>query len=217
VGGAGAETYGYDAIGRLIDHSSDLGDFGFSYLGETSQPTERQLAGSTFSTSWSYLPNSGDRRLSGISNVGLSSGQYSTYSYTTTPEKFITAISETSDSPPVYPTPGTQTASYNNLNQLTGLSGQALTYDADGNLLSDGQRDFSWDAENRLIGITYPGAPGKSTVFACGGFKWVPVNCPGARMCPDREARSHYLSFQKTGCPPHSYWHIVADFLPLSW
>jgi RHS repeat-associated protein len=170
VGGAGAETYGYDAIGRLIDHASDLGDFSFSYLGETLQPTKRQLAGSTLSTSWSYLPNSGDRRLAGISNVGLSSGQYSTYSYTTTPEKFITAISETSDSPPVYPTPGTQTASYNNLNQLTGLSGQALTYDADGNLLSDGQRDFSWDAENRLVGITYPGAPGKATTFTYDGF-----------------------------------------------
>jgi YD repeat-containing protein len=71
---------------------------------------------------------------------------------------------------PAYPTPGTQTASYNNLNQLTGLSGQALTYDADGNLLSDGQRDFSWDAENRLIGITYPGAPGKATTFSYDGF-----------------------------------------------
>jgi uncharacterized protein RhaS with RHS repeats len=29
------------------------------------------------------------------------------------------------------------------------LSGQALSYDLNGNLLSDGQRNYTWDAENR--------------------------------------------------------------------
>jgi hypothetical protein len=79
-----------------------------------------------------------DRRLSGISNVGLSSGQYSTYSYTTTPENFISSITETGNAATVYPAAMIQTASYNNLNQLTDLSRQVLSFDADGNLLSDG-------------------------------------------------------------------------------
>jgi RHS repeat-associated protein len=122
------------------------------------------------STSWSYLANSGDRRLAGINNVGLSSSQYSNYQFATTPENLITAITETSDASAVYPAPLTQTASYNNLNQLTNLSGQALTFDADGNILSDGQRNFSWDAENRLVGITYPGQPGKQTALAYDGL-----------------------------------------------
>jgi YD repeat-containing protein len=74
------------------------------------------------------------------------------------------------DSAAVYPPTGTQSASYNNLNQLTDLSGQSLTWDADGNLLSDGLRDYAWDAENRLIGITYPGTPGKATAFAYDGL-----------------------------------------------
>jgi YD repeat-containing protein len=168
VAGAGAETLQYDAIGRQIGHTSDLGAFTLSYLGQTNQISQRQLASSTLSTAWSYLPNAGDRRLAGISNVGLSSGQYSTYGYTTTPENFISAITETSDSPAVYPSALTQTASYNNLNQLTNLSGQALSFDANGNLLSDGQRNYSWDAENRLVGITYPGQSGKQTAFAYG-------------------------------------------------
>jgi RHS repeat-associated protein len=77
----------------------------------------------------------------------------------------ITNIAETNDSGDVYPSTLTQTASYNNLNQLTNLSSQTLTYDANGNLLSDGQRNFTWDAENRLIGITYPSQPGKATTF----------------------------------------------------
>ncbi|WP_292502311.1 RHS repeat-associated core domain-containing protein [Mesorhizobium sp.] len=170
VAGAGAETFGYDAIGRLTGHVSDLGSFTLSYLGQTRQITNRQLANSTLSTSWSYLPNSGDRRLSQISNIGLSAGQYSIYQYTTTPENLITEISETSDGAATYPTAGTQTASYNNLNQLTNLSGQALTFDANGNLLSDGQRNYSWDAENRLVAIGYPTEPGKATSFAYDGL-----------------------------------------------
>ncbi|MGX5804292.1 RHS repeat-associated core domain-containing protein [Bradyrhizobium sp. Arg314] len=167
--GAGAETFGYDAIGRLTGHTSDLGAFVLGYLGQTDQVTGRQLANSTLATSWSYLPNSGDRRLAQISNVGLSAGQFSTYQYTTTPENLITSITETSDSPASYPTSSTQTASYNNLNQLTSLSGLALSYDTNGNLLSDVQRNYSWDAENRLISITYPGTPGKATSFAYDG------------------------------------------------
>jgi RHS repeat-associated protein len=121
-------------------------------------------------TNWSYLPNSGDRRLAQIANVGLSVSQLSTYQFTTTRENFITAITETSDTPTVYPSPGTQTASYNNLNQLTNLAGQTLSYDSNGNLLSDGQRNYSWDAENRLVSISYPGQAGKQTDFVYDGL-----------------------------------------------
>jgi hypothetical protein len=87
-------TVANDALGRPVSHASDLG----------SQITQRQLlpVSSNLATSWSYLPNSGDRRLAGIGNVGLSGGQYSNYTYTTTPENFITAIAETSDAPPVF-------------------------------------------------------------------------------------------------------------------
>lgn len=166
VAGAGAETFGYDPIDRLTSHTSDLGAFTLSYLGQTGQLTLRQLTGTTLSTTWSYLPNIGDRRLSGITNIGLSSGQFSAYGYSTTPENFISGITESSDSAAAYPSALSQTASYNNLDQLTTLSGQVLTFDANGNLLSDGQRKYSWDAENRLVGIIYPGQPGKQTVFS---------------------------------------------------
>ena len=40
----------------------------------------------------------GDRRLSGINNVGLTAGQFSTFAFTTTPENFVSGITETSDS-----------------------------------------------------------------------------------------------------------------------
>jgi hypothetical protein len=91
VGGQGAETFQYDALGRLVTRTSDLGSFTCGYLGQTGQLTSRTLAGSTLATTWRYLPNSGDRRLSGIDNTGLTAGQYSNYVFTTTPENMPTA------------------------------------------------------------------------------------------------------------------------------
>ena len=172
VGLSGAETFQYDTIGRPIGHVNDLGSFSLSYLGQTSQITTRQLLPLTSNlvTNWSYLPNNGDRRLAGINNVGLSTSQFSTFQFTTTAENFIATSTETSDAATVYPSPDVQTASYNNLNQLANLSGQALSFDANGNLLSDGQRNYRWDAENRLVGISYPGQSGKATSFSYDGL-----------------------------------------------
>ena len=166
VTGAGAESFGYDMIGRLTSHTNDLGAFTLAYLGQTGQIASRSLPSpSTLSTSWGYLPNTGDRRLASIDNTGLASGQYSNFNFTTTPENFITGVAESSDAATVYPPTLSQTASYNNLNQLTNLSGQALTWDADGNLLSDGTRNYAWDAENRLVSISYAGGGTTSLVY----------------------------------------------------
>lgn len=41
----------------------------------------------------------------------------------------------------------------NNLNQYTSINGTNLTYDADGNLLSDGQFNYSYDALNQLVAV----------------------------------------------------------------
>jgi RHS repeat-associated protein len=42
-------------------------------------------------------------------------------------------------------------------------SSSTLTYDSDGNLTNDGTNSYEWDAENRLIEITYPGTNNYST------------------------------------------------------
>lgn len=170
VSGEGAESFGYDALGRLSSHGSDLGSFTLSYLGETSQIAERALTGATLSTSWSYLPNSGDRRLSGITDVGLASGQTSTFTYTSNALGWIGSVTESADTGTVYPASLQQESVANGLNQVVRRNGQPLAYDADGELLSDGQRTYSWDAAGRLIGIGYPAAPGKATSFAYDGL-----------------------------------------------
>jgi RHS repeat-associated protein len=46
------------------------------------------------------------------------------------------------------------TATYNENNQLTAWSGVAHTYDANGNLINDGTRTYTWNARNQLSSIS---------------------------------------------------------------
>ena len=169
VAGSGPESFEYDEIGRLVSHGSDLGSFSIEYLGETNQPTRRSLLGSSLQTAWQYLPNDGDRRLSGIENTGPISGQYSNFTFKTTADNFIVSASATSDALSNYPITGLSRGLFNKLNQVVLRNTYRYQYDANGNLTSDGIRSFVWDAEDRLVEISYPGEPGKRTVFTYDG------------------------------------------------
>ena len=236
VTGAGAETFAYDAIGRLQTHASDLGSFTLGYLGQTGQITSRALPSpSTLATTWAYQPNSGDRRLASITTTGLTAGQSTAFAYATNAENFITGTTQTSDATAAYPASAlTQTTTINNLNQLTKLSGQTLTWDADGNLLADATRTYSWDAENRLVGISYPGVSGKATAFAydglgrrtqiastpAGGGSAVTTNyvwC-GAQLCQARtaagaQARGYYAEGEYVPGAPSTSLYYAPDNL----
>ena len=168
VGGASAETFQYDRIGRLVGHGDALGKFALAYLGETGQLTGRALAGSSLTTAWSYLDNTGDRRLKSIVN---SFGRE--FDYTTTPDNLITAIAEhksgkllrgwglgydadnwltsavespgskyayTLDPVGNIVKSGSTTFTYNKVNELTNAG---YVYDADGELVSDGVRNYA--------------------------------------------------------------------------
>jgi hypothetical protein len=45
-------------------------------------------------------------------------------------------------------------ATYNAANQLTNWAGTTLTYDANGNLTSDGANSYTWNARNQLASMT---------------------------------------------------------------
>jgi len=57
------------------------------------------------------------------------------------------------------------TGTYNELNELTYSPPLQYKYDADGNMLSDGIRSFKWDAENRLIGVSFEDNPSRRSTF----------------------------------------------------
>jgi RHS repeat-associated protein len=56
--------------------------------------------------------------------------------------------------------------SFNVDNEMTAFGGQAMTYDANGNLTNDGTNSYSWDARNHLTGIS----GGSSATFAYDPF-----------------------------------------------
>lgn len=45
-------------------------------------------------------------------------------------------------------------AVYDSANRVTNWNGSGITYDANGNMLSDGARTYTWDAKNRLSAIS---------------------------------------------------------------
>lgn len=52
---------------------------------------------------------------------------------------------------------------------VSSASSHSLTFDSNGNMTNDGTNSYSWDAENRLIKITYPGT-GNNSQFAYDGL-----------------------------------------------
>ena len=105
--------------------------------------------------SWSVGYDAANRLRAAASTSGAK------YSYSLDPASNITASTGPS---------GTGAAAYNKVNELVQLGGKPLAYDRAGNLLSDGVRNYTWDAENRLIGITYRAHPGQGTSFLYDGF-----------------------------------------------
>ena len=85
------ETYGYDALNRLITDTNTLGSFSYSYLGQTDLVSAQTLASSPVTVSYQYLSPSNDDRLAGIVNtIGTSS--VASFSYTTNALDEITGM-----------------------------------------------------------------------------------------------------------------------------
>ncbi|MGB4100551.1 MAG: RHS repeat-associated core domain-containing protein [Alphaproteobacteria bacterium] len=67
----GNEAFTYDTFGRLATHTTGLGVFTYSYLGNTGQVSTRSLNGTAITTSWGYGTNAQDRRLASITHSGV--------------------------------------------------------------------------------------------------------------------------------------------------
>jgi YD repeat-containing protein len=90
------DTFSYDTLGRITNHTSPLGAFVTSYLGDTDQQTSEHKQNPpniSMGTDWQYDSNLKDRHLL---NITHSAGK--NFNYTTSAENNITAIHETSSS-----------------------------------------------------------------------------------------------------------------------
>nr|WP_211209831.1 RHS repeat-associated core domain-containing protein [Uliginosibacterium gangwonense] len=185
------ETFSYDLLGRLSNHSSALGQFSTDYLGESVQPTQLTVANSPYKTLWSYLDNTDDRRLAAITHTAPSDALVRSYQYQTNVLGQITQRNTWSLNGSVQPsavdtnhdytydpagnitniaTPSSSTdLIVANTNALQSFGALATTTDAVGNVTDDGEHTYNWDAENRLIEIGYKSAAGQKTNFRYDG------------------------------------------------
>jgi RHS repeat-associated protein len=170
------ETFGYDALDRVVVHTDPLGQFNISYLGQTPQKTGRQIAGTSNQTAWSYLPNSGDRRLAAIDNFSIRK-----YQFTTMPETLVSAITQQSAS-------GSQTWNfgYDDANRLTAATSTSalhydITLDPAGNIRSaltaGGTLNWSYNELNELVSgstgsFTYDADGNRLTDGSARNYTW---------------------------------------------
>ncbi len=197
VSGTTAETFGFDTLGRMNSHVTQLGTFTYGYLGNSGQVASRTIG--SVVTSWGYDTNTNDRRLLTIGTTGAVARNFT---YTANVYQ-ITAITDTPAA--THPWLGQNwsfsydgsdrlltgngtiagnrsfsydkldnatsfagaTASYNNLNQITAWNAATHTYDNNGNLTGDGTRTYTYDAADRLKTVTQGGT---TTTFAYDGL-----------------------------------------------
>ena len=138
---------------KSITNSGSSRNYNFSTTPENlvSQLTEVSNPGSAPSTqTWSYKYDDLDQLREGNSSLGI------TYSY-----EYDAAGNVISQQTAA----GNTIPSYNSLNQITDE-----IYDANGNLLDDGKRTYSWDAESRLVSVASKTQAGKVTLFRYDGL-----------------------------------------------
>ncbi len=142
---------------KAINNSGATRSFNFTTTPENlfTQIQETALAGSAWAPkTWSYSYDNSYRLTEASSSAGI-------FAYAPDPADNITSFQSPS---------GNTSATYNNLNEIANLGSQAYVYDKNGNVLDDGVRTYTWDAENRLLSITSKAQPSHKTSFRYDGF-----------------------------------------------
>lgn len=126
-------AYSYDAMGRYLVVQKGGGATSFAYTPNSRNwSMSLNLAGTLNDVTWSFASNPAGQIIS----------------------------RESSSSAYDYPMAGMTTQAYapDGLNQYDTVGGTAYSHDPLGNLTSDGVRTYTYDVENRLIGISGGGA-----------------------------------------------------------
>ena len=146
-GNGTATSYSYDAAGQLlrIDNYNPAGElssslqYTYDVLGRRSSETSNQ-------GTWSYSYDASGQLVGAnfaSSNPAAISNQSRQYVYDAAGNRISTLVNGVATS-----------YSSNGLNQYTAVGGAGYSYDADGNLLSDGVRSYVYNSENRMIRAT---------------------------------------------------------------
>ncbi|WP_374406216.1 RHS repeat domain-containing protein [Pelagerythrobacter sp.] len=164
-------NYQYRSGGRLNqirDHANALiVDYNYNSRGEI---TQIDRASTAPDQNWAY-DAIGRVTSTGWSNAGSNDV---TWSFTRNPASQIRTETQTNDA---YSWDGhvniTRNYQTNGLNQYTSVGNKTYCYDANGNLIYDGQYIYKYDVENRLIAMTSPGSAQNNCTALSPGYNLV--------------------------------------------
>lgn len=148
VAGQTPVSYGYDDANRLLQIARGATTVSFAYDAANRRTSLTLPSGITATYSYDVASQlTGITYMNGATVVGDLS-----YTYDVRGNRIGANGSLASTSLP----PAVSSAVYDQANRLTSWNGAAITYDANGNMLSDGTRTYTWDSRNRLISIAGP-------------------------------------------------------------
>jgi RHS repeat-associated protein len=190
---------------KAINNSGATRSFNFTTTPENliTQTQENAPLGTAWApNTWNYNYDNAYRLTQASSNSG-------TYSYGLDPVDNVTSFQS--------PSANTNTT-YNNLNQIVNYRSYAYLYDKNGNVLDDGLRTYTWDAENRLLSITSKANASLKTTFAYDGLGRRTAINTGANA----ETQTRYLWCGEQMCQARTSADVVerryyseGEYLPL--
>ena len=167
--GSGSFGFSYDALSRrtqMTRPNSVATNYSYDNLSRLSSVLH-QLSGSTIDGSSYTLDSAGNR----TSKTDQRAAVTTSYGYDSIYQLLSAVQGSTTTESYTYDPVGNRTASLgvssyttNASNELTSTSSASYTYDSNGNTLTktvgSNTTTYSWDYENRLTGVTLPGAGG---------------------------------------------------------
>jgi RHS repeat-associated protein len=153
-------TYGYDHNSRLKQVTQGATIVGLNYDDAGRRTSLTYPNGVT--TTYSY--DEADR----LVGIAYAQGPTPIESVTYTHDAADNRISMTRANGPATLLPSASSAQYDAANEQTQFNSGTLTYDLNGNLLSDGVDTYTWDALDRLTAISGPGLSASFTYDALG-------------------------------------------------
>ena len=160
VSGQTPVTYSFDAANRLTQIMQGNASVGLSYDGAGRRTTLSLPNG--IATTYVYDASS---RLTGLTyNLGATVLGTLTYAYDAAGSRVEIGGTWARTALP----PAVASATYDAANQQLTFGAQTLTYDADGNLTSDGVNTYTWNPRNQLVGINGAGVAASFAYDAVG-------------------------------------------------
>jgi len=148
VAGQTAVSYAFDNADRLTGITQGTANVSIAY-DNANRRTSLTLPNGV-AMEYGY---DSDSRLTGITyKLGAQTLGTLTYSYDATGQRTAVGGTWARTNLPAALT----SATYDNANQIATFGGTAFTYDANGNLISDGTRTYAWNARNQLASLTGP-------------------------------------------------------------